>query len=38
MKVGEWVSSWLCRETGVRFPKGECESERASLRSTVQLR
>ena len=21
MKVGEWISSWLCREEGVRLPQ-----------------
>ena len=23
MTVGEWISSWLCREEGVQFPKSD---------------
>ena len=28
MTVGEWISSWLCREEGVQFPKSEDDDDR----------
>ena len=33
MKVGEWISSWLCREVGVKFPLSEVSREMESRRN-----
>lgn len=35
MKVGEWISSWLCREEGVRLPQENGESEGDRLLSNI---
>ena len=36
MTVGEWISSWLCREEGVQFPKSD-DDDRYKITSKTVL-
>ena len=32
LTVGEWISSWMCREEGVRFDSSQCSNEKMNFK------
>ena len=38
MKVGEWISSWMCREVGIQFNNRQANNEISKRTDTAESR